>query len=79
MRSHRRRYALLQSTPEEVELTMIGMFRSLTGIIYLIVGVVVAASHHYLRHLDGLRSIASAVLAVVLWPIVLLGANLHLH
>ena len=58
---------------------MIGMFRSLTGIIYLLVGVLVASSHHYLRHLNAVRPIASAVLAVVLWPIVLLGANLHLH
>ncbi len=38
-----------------------------------------AASHHYLRHLNALRPIASAVLAVVLWPLVLLGVNLHLH
>lgn len=58
---------------------MIGMFRSLTGVIYLVIGVVVASTHHYLSHLHGLRGIASAVLAVVLWPIVLLGANLHLH
>jgi hypothetical protein len=58
---------------------MIGMFRSLIGVIYLLIGVVVASSHHYFRHLHGLRPIASAVLAVVLWPLVLLGANLHLH
>jgi hypothetical protein len=58
---------------------MIRMFRSLTGVIYLVIGVLVASTHHYLSHLHGLRSIASAVLAVVLWPIVLLGANLHLH
>jgi len=56
---------------------MIGMFRSLTGVIYLVIGVVVASTHHYLRHLHSLRPIASAVLAVVLWPIVLLGANLR--
>ncbi len=58
---------------------MLGMFRSLIGVIYLVIGVVVASTHHYLRHLHALRPIASAVLAVVLWPIVLLGANLHLH
>jgi hypothetical protein len=58
---------------------MIGMFRSLIGVIYLLIGVVVASTHHYFRHLHTLRAIASAVLAVVLWPLVLLGANLHLH
>jgi hypothetical protein len=58
---------------------MLGMFRSLILILFLVIGVVVASSHHYLRHLHAVRPIASAVLAVVLWPIVLLGANLHLH
>jgi hypothetical protein len=58
---------------------MISMFRGLIGIVYVVAGVVVAASHHYLSHLNTLRLIASAVLAVVLWPLVLLGVNLHLH
>jgi hypothetical protein len=58
---------------------MLGMFRSLIGIIYLVVGVLVASTHHYFRHLHHVKPIVSAVLAVVLWPIVLLGANLHLH
>ena len=58
---------------------MTRMFRGLVGIVYVIAGVVVAASHHYHSHLNTLRLIASAVLAVVLWPLVLLGVNLHLH
>jgi hypothetical protein len=56
-----------------------GFIRSALLLAYLIVGVLVAQSHHYLRHLHTVKAIASAVLAVVLWPIVLLGANLHLH
>lgn len=56
------------------------MFRpSLLGVVYLVVGVAVAASHHYFKHLDTLRLIASAVLAVVLWPLILLGIDLHIH
>jgi hypothetical protein len=58
---------------------MFGFVRSALLIAFLIVGVLVAQSHHYLRHLHAVKPIASAVLAVVLWPIVLLGANLHLH
>lgn len=58
---------------------MLGMFRNLIGIIYLVVGILVASTHHYFRHLHSVKPIASAVLAVVLWPVVLLGANLHLH
>jgi hypothetical protein len=56
-----------------------GFIRSVLLIAYLVVGLLVAHSHHYLRHLHGVKPIVSAVLAVVLWPIVLLGANLHLH
>jgi hypothetical protein len=55
------------------------MLRSLIGIVYIVVGVLVAQSHHYFRHVQHVKPIVSAVLAVVLWPIVLLGANLHLH
>lgn len=55
--------------------------RSLLGtvlfVIY-IVGFVVANSHHYFAHLDQAKPIASAVLAVVLWPLVLLGVDLHI-
>ena len=32
----------------------------------------------YFRHLDGVKRIVSAVLAVGLWPLVLLGVNLHI-
>ncbi len=48
-------------------------------IIWLIAGVVVASSHHYLNHTGSLKPIVSAVLAVLLWPLVLLGINLHVH
>lgn len=46
--------------------------------VYFIVGVLVAASHHYLVHLDAIRPIGSAALAVLLWPLVLFGVSLHL-
>jgi hypothetical protein len=51
---------------------------SLLGLIYIIVGVAIAASHEYFRHLDRLKPIVSAVLAVLLWPLVLLGVDLHI-
>ena len=47
-------------------------------LIYIGVGLVVAATHHYFAHLGSLRAIISAILAVVLWPLVLLGINLHI-
>jgi hypothetical protein len=51
----------------------------LERLVYLIAGVLVAATHHYFRNLHSLRLIASAVLAIVLWPLVLLGVDLHIH
>jgi hypothetical protein len=60
-------------------LGLLGLRSRLLTLVYLVVGVVVAANHHYFRHLNGIRTIASAVLAVVLWPLVLLGINLHIH
>jgi hypothetical protein len=52
---------------------------SLIGIVYLVVGLVVASGHAFLANLTAVMPIVSAALAVVLWPLVLLGVNLHLH
>ena len=46
--------------------------------IYIVVGVIVAHSHGYLAHLGKAQRIASAGLAILLWPLVLLGVNLHI-
>jgi hypothetical protein len=51
---------------------------SLLGLIYVIVGFIVASSHHYFAHLGTIRQFASAVLAVLLWPLILLGIDLHI-
>src|SRR5664279_1784095 len=51
----------------------------IVGIVYLVVGLVVASSHAFLANLNTLMPIVSAVLAVVLWPLVLVGVDLHLH
>jgi hypothetical protein len=50
----------------------------IVGVVYLVVGIFVANSHHYLSHLDSIKPVASAVLAVVLWPLLLLGIGLRL-
>ena len=52
---------------------------SLTSIIWLVVGVLVASSHHYLNNVNAIKPVASAFLAIVLWPLLLLGINLHVH
>jgi hypothetical protein len=50
----------------------------LLPLVYLIIGVVVAVSDQYFVHLGTLSGIASAGLAVLLWPLVLFGVSLHL-
>jgi hypothetical protein len=55
------------------------MFRSsFLGLVWIVVGVAVAAQKHYFKHLDTIRLVVSAILAVVLWPLLLLGIDLHI-
>jgi hypothetical protein len=51
----------------------------LLGTIYLVVGAVVAATHDYFVNVDTAKEIVSAALAVVLWPLLLLGIDLHVR
>jgi sulfite exporter TauE/SafE len=53
--------------------------RSLIALAYLIIGLIVAANDHYLRQLESVRQVVSAILAIVLWPLVLLGVDLHIR
>jgi len=52
---------------------------SAVGVIYLVMGAVVAATHDYFENIDTLKRFLSAVLAVVLWPLILIGIDLHVH
>jgi hypothetical protein len=47
--------------------------------IYVVIGIFVANDHHYFRHINAVKPFISAVLAVLLWPLVLLGINLHIR
>ena len=48
------------------------------GLVYLVIGIVVAATHDYFVQLGNIKRILSALLAIVLWPLVLLGVDLHI-
>jgi hypothetical protein len=52
---------------------------SLLLTVYLVAGGIVAATHHYWSNLHTIKAIISAVLATVLWPLILVGVNLHIH
>ncbi len=51
---------------------------SIGGIIYIIIGVVVASNRGYFVDLTTLSQLLSALLAVLLWPVIVFGANLHI-
>jgi hypothetical protein len=51
----------------------------LLTIVYLVIGAIVAGTHHYFVHVSTLQTVVSAVLAVLLWPLLLLGVDLHVH
>jgi hypothetical protein len=47
-------------------------------VVWVLIGIVVAWEHRYLT-LAFLKLVLSALLAIFLWPLVLLGVNLHIH
>jgi hypothetical protein len=49
------------------------------ALIYLVIGVLVAVSEDYFDNLEHVKRIISALLAVLLWPLVLLGVDLHIR
>ena len=54
------------------------MLKLIIIIVYLAVGLVVASNNNYLGNLNDLSAVVSALLAVLLWPLVLLGIDLHI-
>lgn len=51
---------------------------SLLIVVWLVIGLVVAANNGYLGAIKDLGSLVSALLAIALWPLVLLGIDLKL-
>jgi hypothetical protein len=50
---------------------------SLGTLVWIVLGVVIALSHGY--SITNLSSLVSFLLAMFLWPLVLLGVDLHIH
>jgi hypothetical protein len=48
-------------------------------VVWLIIGLIIASTHHYFTNVATLRLLASAVLAILLWPLVLVGVDLHIR
>lgn len=54
------------------------MLRRIVPLVYLLIGLLVAAQHGYFAHLTTAGRVLSAVLAILLWPLVLLGVQLSI-
>jgi hypothetical protein len=52
--------------------------RRLILLVYVLIGIVIAWDRGYIG-LAFLKALASALLAIFLWWLVLLGVNLHIH
>jgi len=54
-------------------------FSSIVGLVWIVAGLIVASGQGYFAHLTAVMPILSAILAVLLWPLILLGVNLHIR
>ncbi len=55
-----------------------GTISTIFAVVYVGLGFLVASRNDYLENLGNLRRIISLILAVLLWPLVLLGVDLHI-
>ncbi len=53
--------------------------KKLLALVYLVIGVIVADAHQYFAGIQTFMAGLSAVIGVVLWPLVLFGISLHFH
>jgi hypothetical protein len=51
---------------------------NLLWIAYFVVGALVASDHKYFDRVDKIEQLAEAILAVILWPLVLLGVDMRI-
>lgn len=51
---------------------------SIGAIVYLVLGVIVAVSQNYFDHLSTVGRLLSAVVAVILWPLLLFGIDIRI-
>jgi hypothetical protein len=49
----------------------------ISGLLYLTIGVLVAAHYGYLSNVTTLNNVISGMLAIAFWPLIFLGINLH--
>jgi hypothetical protein len=48
----------------------------LLPLIWIVIGLIVVGTHHFFDHVGSIGAILSAILAVLLWPLILLGVKI---
>jgi hypothetical protein len=46
---------------------------------YAVIGAFVAAANHYFSHVGSTRGVVSAILAILIWPLVLIGVDIRIR
>ena len=54
-------------------------FVSLLFVVWLVIGVIVAVNHHYFGDLKTVGAVVSALVAILLWPLILLGTKIVIN
>ena len=52
---------------------------SIGGIVYFVLGLIVAASQNYFDHLTTVGRLLSAIIAVIIWPLLLFGIDVRIN
>jgi ABC-type anion transport system duplicated permease subunit len=52
---------------------------SIGFVVWIVIGVVVASNHQYLANLKTFGAVLSALLAILLWPLILLGTKITIN
>jgi hypothetical protein len=47
------------------------------GLAYPIIGAFVAAANHYFDHVGTTKGVVNAIIAILIWPLVLVGIDLR--
>ena len=50
----------------------------LLTIAYVVIGAFVAAANHYFSHVGTIEGVASAIIAILIWPLVLIGIDIRI-
>jgi hypothetical protein len=50
----------------------------LVSLIYVVIGIVVAASQNYFTGINAVGDVLEAVLAVLIWPVLLFGVEINI-